>query len=490
MILTCAQMQAAENALFATGIESRPLMERAGRGCAEAIRQFFPEPGHAILFVGRGHNGGDALVAGRWLRSRGWHVEARCAFPVEDLAPLTRIEWELFRAEPDGPAEVIPAHTIVIDGLLGIGARGPLRDSLTGLAEEMHRLRAQGARVFSIDLPSGLDGDTGEPYPGAVVADVTLVISHLKAGLLEDRALDHVGRIALIPLPEIVGAEGDALRVTLHAPALREWLPVRPFSTHKSAAGRVGIIAGSPGTTGAACLSALGALRAGAGLVTVFCCRESYPVIAAQAPLEVMVRPFDTVNEIAAMNFHALGIGPGLGSNAATVRSLVLGSPLPAVIDADSLNDLAGHGGLDLLLGSAGPRLLTPHPGELERLWPGANALSRLEVTRALVERHAVTLLHKGSRTLIGTAGRPVAYNTTGHPGMATGGIGDVLTGVCTALLAAGVGVYEAACLGSWLIGYAAELALLPGRAGEGVSAGDVAAHLPQAMNDLRRGAF
>jgi NAD(P)H-hydrate epimerase len=242
--------------------------------------------------------------------------------------------------------------------------------------------------------------------------------------------------------------------------------------------------------TGAACLAALGALRAGAGLVTVFCCREVYPVIAAQAPLEAMVRPLDTVNEIAALNFHALGIGPGLGAKAATVRSLVLQSPLPAVIDADSLNDLARSGGLELLGESASRRLLTPHPGELERLWPGAMAATRLETTRAVVERHAVTLLHKGARTLIAAPGRPVAANTTGHPGMATGGIGDVLTGVCTALLAGGLGTYEAACLGSWLIGRAAERALLPDRAPEGIVAGDVAAHLPEAIHDFRRGAY
>jgi NAD(P)H-hydrate epimerase len=489
MIVTCGQMQAAESAVFATGIEARDLMEQAGRGCAEAIRQFFPRPGHAVLFVGTGHNGEDALVAGRCLRSRGWHVTARCAVAPDQFAPLTRSQWERFQAEPD-PGEPGTGVTVAVDGLLGIGARGPMRDFLIPFADEMRDCRSRGAWVFALDLPSGLDGDTGEPYAGAVAADVTLAISHVKTGLLEDRAIDHVGRLVCIPLPDLAVAKGDSSRITLHASGMQDWWPVRPFSLHKSAAGRVGIIAGSPGMTGAACLAALGALRAGAGLVTVFCCREVYPVIAAQAPLEAMVRPLDTVNEIAALNFHALGIGPGLGAKAATVRSLVLQSPLPAVIDADSLNDLARAGGLELLGDSAPRRLLTPHPGELERLWPGAMAASRLETTRAVVERHGVTLLHKGARTLIAAPGRPVAANTTGHPGMATGGIGDVLTGVCTALLAGGLGTYEAACLGSWLIGRAAERALLPDRAPEGIVAGDVAAHLPEAIHDFRRGAY
>lgn len=490
MILTCAQMQAAEKALFATGVEAGPLMERAGRGCAEAIRQFCPGPGHALLFVGRGHNGGDALVVGRRLRACGWHVVARLAGAVEDLAPLTRTQWELFQAEPDAPEVLVPSEVVVVDGLLGIGARGPLRDALLEPAREMGRLRAMGARVFAIDIPSGLDGDSGEPYPGAVVADVTLTIGQVKRGLLEDRALDHVGRIVLIPLPEIVSGEGDTSRITLQASWLREWLPVRAFSTHKSAAGRVGIVAGSPGMTGAACLAALGALRGGAGLVTVFCHPEAYPVVASRAPAEVMVRPFDAAASVTGMQFHALGIGPGLGEYAEAARSLVMASPLPAVIDADSLNDLARAGGLGRLEAVADRRLVTPHPGELERLWPGAGEAPRLEVTRAVVERHGVTLLHKGARTLIGAPGKPVAYNTPGHPGMATGGIGDVLTGLCSALVAGGVPLYEAACLGSWLVGCAAELAVLPDRAGEGIAAGEVAEQLPRAIRCLRRGVF
>ncbi|MBU6301445.1 MAG: NAD(P)H-hydrate dehydratase [Verrucomicrobia bacterium] len=490
MILTCSQMQAAEKALFATGVEARPLMEKAGLGCAEAIRQFFPGPGLAMVFAGRGHNGGDALVAGRWLRARGWQVVARLTGPVEELAPLTRLQWELFEEEPEISGCPASPDVVVIDGLLGIGARGPLRESLSAPAREMARLRALGARVFAIDIPSGVDGDSGEPHPGAVTADVTLAIGHLKTGLLEDRALDHVGRLVRIPLPEIVSGEGDASRTTLHAESLREWLPVRSYGLHKSAAGRVGIVAGSPGMTGAACLAALGALRGGAGLVTVYCHPEAFPVVASKAAPEVMVRPFDPVAGLAGIEVHALGVGPGLGEWAEAARTLVTESPLPVVVDADSLNDLARVGGLKRLEAVADRRLVTPHPGELARLWPGAGNGTRLEVTRAVVERHGVVLLHKGSRTLIGAPGQPVAYNSTGHPGMATGGIGDVLTGLCSALAAGGVPLYQAACLGSWLVGYAAELALLPDRAGEGVSAGDVAGCLPCAIRHLRRGVF
>jgi NAD(P)H-hydrate epimerase len=243
------------------------------------------------------------------------------------------------------------------------------------------------------------------------------------------------------------------------------------------------------GLTGAAILCARGALRAGAGLVTVFCPAEAYPVIAARAPAEAMVRPWGTWRDVAEGTFHALALGPGLGRHAPEIRPLVLGDPRPAVVDADSLNDLALHGGLAALESAPGPRLLTPHPGELARLWPDGSA-TRLETNRALVARHRLALLHKGSRTLISAPDRPDAYNATGHPGMATGGIGDVLTGVCAALLARGTAPYEAACLGSWLVGHAAEWAVRSGRAPDGLLAGDVADHLPEAMNNLRLGVY
>jgi len=489
VIVSSGQMQASEAALFASGLTPESLMEEAGRGCAEAVRQFVPGPAHAILFVGRGHNGGDALVAGRWLRSWGWNVSARLAAAPEQLAPLTRLEWSRFEATPRGPDLGSRAPMVVLDGLLGIGARGPLREPLQGLAGEIHALGRQGARIVALDVPSGVDPDTGEVHPGAVAADLTLAIAHPKNGLLEDRALDAVGRLAVIPLPALADVPGDASRMLLTAATLGPWLPPRPYSTHKSAAGRVGIVAGSVGTTGAAVLCATGALRAGAGLVTVYCPLDAYPIIAGRAPAEAMVRPWTSAEEVAAGSFHALALGPGLGSHAAEVRPLVLKDARPAVVDADSLNDLARHGGLAALDDAPAARLLTPHPGELARLWP-EGAPSRLETNRAVMARHRVPLLHKGSRTLVSAPGHPDAYNATGHPGMATGGIGDVLSGVCAAFLARGIPPYEAACLGSWLVGHAAELALLPGRAPEGLVAGDVADHLPEAMNNLRLGVY
>lgn len=486
-------MKAAEEALFATGASAESLMEKAGRGCAEAIARFFPDPAEAILFVGKGHNGGDAFVLGRHLREAGWRVSHRLSGPREELAPLTRKKLSEFESTPQtAAAGLAPRPLVLVDGLLGIGASGSPRGGLRALAEEMNALRvSRAATCVAIDIPSGVDGDTGEPYEGAVVADVTLAISHVKTGLLADRAIDHVGRLALIPLPEIVSGEGDSSRRTLHPANLRTLLPPAPFTLHKASAGRVGIIAGARGFTGAAILASRGALRAGGGLVTLYAREEVYPILAAKAPPEVMVKPIGSLVEIASDQLDAIAIGPGLTTaNSAEIVDLILTDPRPMIVDADALNCLAlTPGALERLPASS--RLLTPHPGEMAWLFPAAAGLeSRLEIARTFVQRHPVTLLFKGSRTLIAAPDRPTSFNTTGHPGMATGGIGDVLTGVCAAFAARGLGLYDSACLGSWLIGRAAEIWRWNlGQAPEGLAAGDVAARVPAAIRDLRLGA-
>lgn len=492
MILTCSQMKAAEDALFATGVSAESLMEVAGRGCAEAIQQFFPNPAEAILFIGKGHNGGDAFVVGRHLRLAGWKVSAQLSGSREDLAPLTRKKLSEFESAPDGPAAARPL--VVVDGLLGIGAKGSPRGELRALADAMNNLRySQSATCFAIDIPSGLDGDTGEPCEGAVIADITLAISHVKTGLLADQAIDHVGRLALIPLPELESDEADESRVVSAAEYLKLWLPKAPFSLHKSQAGRVGIIAGARGFTGAAILASTGALRAGGGLVTLYAREEIYSILAAKAPPEIMVKPIRSLAEIASDQLDAIAIGPGLTTEFANeVVDFVLNDPRKLIVDADALNCLAKTpGALEKL---PPERLLTPHPGEMARLFPESSELpDRLSIARAFVEKFPSTLLFKGSRTIIEdpTRQNPTAYNTTGDPGMATGGIGDVLTGVCAAFAARTMSLYQAACLGSWLIGRAAEIQRWElGQAPEGLTAGDVAQQLPAAITSLRNGAY
>ena len=294
-----------------------------------------------------------------------------------------------------------------------------------------------------------------------MVADFTLTIGFAKHGLVADAAVNHVGRLAVLPLePLAQSTEGTA---TIATPAsLARLLRHRDFDIHKGTCGRVGIIAGSMGMSGAAILCAEGALRGGAGLVTLYVPHAVHRIVAARAAPEVMVRAIDSPLEALDAPHDVLAIGPGLGrDHAGSVRELIVRSPMPTVLDADALNILAES--LDLLDRCAGLRLLTPHPGEMARLDPGARTRSRRETVEAWTARFPHTLLLKGARTVVGERGRPLSYNSTGHPGMASGGMGDVLTGLVSALIGQGLALYHAAQAGSWLTGRAAELAIFEG---------------------------
>ncbi len=489
MLVSCQQMSDAEDRLFSTGAEAEPLMEKAGLGCAEAIMSFFPHFGKAVLFCGRGNNGGDALVAGRHLRERGWKVEVILSHSPEEMTLLARKKLDELEKTPE---QNIPLRNggdlVLIDGLLGIGAKGPLRGKIRESADQLNRDRIeQRGFCFAVDIPSGIDGDTGTAYEGAVVADATLSICAPKKGIAADEAINHVGRIFEIPLPEIAVTEGDDSCRLIFPSNLRNRFPRRNFDTHKGTAGRISIIAGSRGLTGAAVLAATGASRTGAGLVSVFVPEDIYSIVATKCPAEVMVRPVSDYLEIKDHPTDVFAIGPGLGDHISPeVMDLVATDPRPIVVDADALNSLARSPDL-LLEFPLGKRLLTPHPGELRRL-TGDNSEpnDRVSFTRELAEKWQVTLLHKGARSAIATPGRPVELNTTGHPGMASGGMGDVLSGVCAALIGQGMSVHDAACAGSWLLGRSAELIRnRKGFALESVSAVDVAELIPAALAEL-----
>ncbi len=495
MIVSCAQMKAAEEALFATGVEAEGLMDEAGAKCAQAILQTVPGPAQARVYVGKGHNGGDALVVGHHLRKAGWTVDLHLVSEPEKLADLTQKKLQAFEQTPDSALDRRNgSNVILIDGLLGIGAKGGLNGIYREFAEAMNDARQRrGALCFAVDIPSGLNGDTGEPYDGAVIADYTLAIAYVKAGLVADHALDHVGRLMRIPLPSIPDPEGDSAFTTLHAAGLIPRLARPRFSQHKGQAGRVGIVAGSRGYVGAAELVSLGALRAGAGLVTLFVHEDIYAIVASRVPAEIMVMPVSELAEVAAVNVDALAIGPGIGrTRDSEVLTVLLRNPAPMVIDADALNLLAQHPAvLAEIVQEGSPKLLTPHPGEFQRLFPEAHALpTRLGQIQAFRERYPVALVYKGARSFIAAPGYPVAANTTGTPGMATGGIGDVLTGITATLLAHGHHPYDAGCLGSWLIGRAGELASAADgyRAPESLSATEIVANLRGAFASLRRG--
>lgn len=443
-------------------------MDAAGERIARSIARFFPAAGHCVVFAGKGNNAGDAFVAAAWLARAGWEIELRLAFPEAELNELARKKLHTLRAvsAPPTATHLVRPSCVLLDGLLGLGAHAPLRDPVRAATRELNALRADGsAFTFAIDLPTGLDSDSGAAVDDCVVADFTVTIGFAKRGLMADGAADFVGRLVVISLPQLSApAVSDAGQIA-SADTLRHLLPRRRFESHKNQFGRIGIVGGSKGFTGAALLCSAGALRAGAGLVELFVPEEIYPIIAAAARPEVMVKPIVSYAALAQEPVDVWAIGPGLGqAHAADVLDLIAGAEQPMVVDADALNILSHH--LERLASCRGPRLLTPHPGEMKRLMPDAPN-SRAETVTSFCARYPVTLLLKGSRTVVGERGKPLSYNTTGDPGMATGGMGDVLTGVCAGLLGQKLAPYDAARLGAWLCGRAAELAIFDGSASE-----------------------
>ena len=495
-IVSSAEMRAAEQAAFARGVAVEALMDEAGAGVARTVQQFFSAPGTCAVYAGKGHNGGDALVAAAHLAAAGWKLELHLAFPESECSELTRkklIGLQNGNVAPSARLHSTGTHSsssrcIILDGLLGVGATPPLRDPIRSAAREINRRRhEQNAYVFAVDLPTGLDSDSGEAdTDNCVRADFTVAIGCAKHGLVADSALDFVGRVEVVLLAALqVGkAVPNERLATPHS--LRSLLPRRRFSAYKNLFGRVGVVAGSEGFLGAAILAAKGALRAGAGLVNMFVPRNLYSIVAALAPDEAMVKPVESYRDLLQeTNVDVWAVGPGLGTaRAAELLQVIEQSEKPMVVDADGLNMLANK--TELLRRCKGPRLLTPHPGEMKRLFdPGK--LSRTEIARRFCEEYPVALLYKGSRSIVCEQDQPLSYNSTGNPGMASGGMGDVLTGTCAGLLGQKLSPYDAARIGSWVCGRAAEIAVFQaGESEESLLPHDVVTHLGAAFNDLR----
>ena len=488
MLLTGQQMKEAEQAAFSGGETPEGLMEIAGEGIARCIRQFFPNPGTLLVYCGKGHNGGDALIAARHLRSFGWRVQVRCPFSPDELAPLTlRHLKQIEGVEPGSDLTQAAGTLLLLDGLLGIGAAGTPRGQVADQIEEMNRIRRDyGGFTVAVDLPSGLDATTGTVAKPCVQADLTVTLGAVKTGLVADSATAVVGRLALVQLPGVATSGGDPASLST-ADGLRSLLPIRDFDTHKGNFGRIGIVAGSPGFIGAARLCSAAAVHAGGGLVTLYTTAECHDLLASTCIPEVMVRQVNSYAEVLRERHDVLAIGPGLGrEHDRELRELVANAPIPCVVDADALNAVATDP--SMLSACAGPRLLTPHPGEMERLFPQAGRMRR-EWAVDFVNHYPVTLLLKGARTIIAREEYPPSFNQTGNPGMGSGGMGDVLTGVCAALLSAGKSPRDAAMLGAWLCGRAAEIAVFNGiDSQESFSASSAIAHLGAAFKSLRNG--
>jgi hydroxyethylthiazole kinase-like uncharacterized protein yjeF len=515
---TVAKVREAERALM-DRLPPGTLMQRAAAGLAAVCRQLLGRGygARVVVLAGSGDNGGDALHAGARLAHRGARVVGVAAgsrVHQEGAGALRAAGGTMIAADDRELPGTLAGADLVLDGLLGIGGRGGLRDTHAHLAQATERARAAGAgpAVVAVDLPSGIDADTGEVAGTAFRADVTVTFGTWKPGLLIDPGAGHAGVMELIdiglrpylPRPDVTA---------LDAPDVAVLLPWPGRDSDKYRRGVLGIVAGSERFTGAAALAVGGAIRGGAGMVRLVSAEPAVAVVRQQWPEAVITVTGSSLpageEVVAAGRVQAWLAGPGMGTDELARRRLaeVLATGLPALVDADGLTLLASEPGL--VKERAAPTVLTPHAGELARLLgadPADVAARRLEHARAAAAQLGAWVLLKGSTTVIAPppdAGGPALVNTTGTGWLATAGTGDVLSGLAGALLAQRVEAGKAAAAAAFLHGIAAR----NGSAGAGlaasgaggavvgqpgqapIGAGDVVRALPGAIRAVRAAA-
>ena len=509
-ILKAAAMRAADAAAIRSGVASGVLMENAGAALADALRRRWPDARRVAVVCGPGNNGGDGFVAARQLAFAGVRPEI---FTLDDP--------EAYRGDPaenrdraralgipvsalDGAAafsrlaRILAEADVAVDAIFGTGLSRPLAGAARRSVE---KLNASGRPIVAADVPSGVFSDAGEIRGPAVRAALTVTFGAPKPCHVLPPASDLCGNllVADIGIPRRMLESRSSEAALLERSDVAALLRPRPLESHKGDFGRLAVIAGSRGKSGAALLAARGALRGGAGLVTIFCAESLAPLFPVALP-EVMTEPLPesegAIGEDAAdiairrlRGFDAAVAGPGLGTAPGTVaflERLLAGTRLPLVLDADALNAFAGRPAK--LRGRGRPPLvLTPHPGETGRLLGRSSSqvqADRLGSARALARRARGVVVLKGRHTIVAEPTGECAFNATGTPLLATAGSGDVLAGVLGALLAGGMHAAEAARCAVWLHGAAAEV-LEPRLGDAGLLAHEIADEIPGIRRSL-----
>ena len=517
-VVTAAEMrQIDQDTIEGIGIPGIVLMETAGSAIVRAIERHYPTCQRIGIFAGKGNNGGDGIVIARQLAHVGRDVHLFLVSPEDSFTGEAqtnlqiaknlglRIEEILTGFYGTGTVPTTLASCeLLIDAILGTGLRGTVRDPITTIINAINRLPTP---ILSVDLPSGLDADTGHPLGTCIQADRTVTIGLPKRGVLMHPGAELTGKLEVVDIgfPEqVVDAQNIKVNWTTAAQA-SQWMPSRPPFSHKGSYGRVLIVAGSTGMTGAAALASEAALRAGAGLVTLAIPKHLNPILEGLLP-EVMTLPLpetdagslavsatSTILEFAVKTKSVLAIGPGLSQHPETVsfvhqlirENREQGLDLRMVIDADGLNALAQAKETLSLLNS--DTVLTPHPGEMARLTNTSVPVlekDRISTAQQFASKYSVTLVFKGAPTVTSDPNGNLWVNSTGNPGMATGGMGDVLTGIISGLMAQGIPSESAATLGVYLHGLAGDT--VAERSGmHGLIASDVLKAVPQAIFSL-----
>lgn len=547
-LLSIAEMYQADALAVKHGVPSLTLMENAGRALADAAMQLAPAGGRIAVVCGPGNNGGDGYVAARYLRAAGYHVDVVSLVAVAslkgDAAEMAR-RWQGPVAVETWPDVLAEPPSVIIDAIFGAGLSRAPEGHFAAAIDRIRHLRARGARVLAVDVPSGISGDSGAPLGEHVVgADKTITFFRRKPGhlLMPGRELCGPVAVADIGIPADVLSEtgdraadgGDAITCLTfanheHAP-WRQWYPRPVTDSHKYTRGHAIVVSGPPEMTGAARLGARGALRAGAGLVTVATSRAAFPVNAAHLTA-IMLAPFEPPGGLATVledkRRNAVLIGPGATVGKATreMVAIAVKSGAAVVLDADALTSFAPTIAAEQTSGAGGegsfgfiPRasaadttkpsdlfaliqaaqapdalrrtavapsyigmshiVITPHEGEFKRLFPEL-AGSKLERARAAAKLSGAIVVLKGPDTVIAAPDGRAAINDNAPPWLATAGSGDVLAGFVTGLLAQGVPGFEAACAAVWLHGASAHAF------GPGLIAEDIPEILPGVLRGL-----
>jgi hydroxyethylthiazole kinase-like uncharacterized protein yjeF len=481
-------VRAAEAPLLAS-LPEGTLMQRAAfalaRRCAGLLGGVYGS--RVVVLAGSGGNGGDAMYAGALLASRGARVHALLATSSAHEAALAALRAAGGRAHASGGDDdtaLLADADLVIDGLLGIGGTGALRDSMARLAALLES--ASSAVVVAVDVPSGVDASTGEVAGVAVNADVTVTFGALKAGLVISPGSDCAGRVEAVD----IGLSLPAPRISLlDAADVAAMLPEPHGESDKYRRGVIGIAAGSDSYTGAAQLAVGGAIHTGVGMVRFASVARPAEMVRRRWPEAVVTEivPGDGAAVIDVGQVQAWAVGPGLGTDdeAGRVVAAVLAAGVPVLVDADGITWLATH--RELLDGRTAPTLLTPHAGEFARLMcleRGDVEAHRLDHVRRAATTLGVTILLKGSTTLVASPSGDVRVNSATTPYLATAGSGDVLSGICGALLASGLSALDAGSAGAFLHGMAGLIA--SGSPAAAITAMQIADALPDATRAIR----
>jgi NAD(P)H-hydrate epimerase len=492
------------------------LMERAGAGATEALLQTLPHARRTgvLVLAGKGNNGGDGFVMARLLKKQGIACEVVLTAKKEEVQGDALRNLQAFIRMRGKVTEVIESvqlalvreklkqYGVIVDALLGTGLNAPVGGLLASLIDIVN---TSGLPVVAVDIPSGLNADRGEPLGVAVQAELTVTFGFPKVGHIGDPGAPYVGKLAIVDIgivPEAIAKVRPHLEL-LTKEEVGMLVRTRHRAAHKGDYGHLLVLAGARGKSGAALLCGGAALRVGTGLVTLGG-PSSLNGIFSTALIESMTVPLPELPDgsfrfavrtlkpaIAGKN--VIAFGPGVGVSTETIamtRWLLTHSEVPLVLDADALNCLATD--VTMLRQAHALVVLTPHPGEMARLLGSSNAAvqtQRLAVARDFAKRHGCFLVLKGANTVVAAPDGRAWVNTTGNPGMASGGMGDVLTGIISGLLAQGYPPEEACSLGVFLHGHVGDLAAEE-RGEIGIVARDLIERLPSGLRALRQAAL